>query len=87
LVLLPSGLWQAAQVADLALPAVASPAANTAVVEPSNAQVAAITTNFFIFGRLLYDDGIRFRRPAAGAEQSGGPVAKPRSAVTELVFA
>ena len=31
MVLLPSGPWQAAQVADLALPAVASPAAKAAV--------------------------------------------------------
>ncbi|MDS4060428.1 MAG: hypothetical protein RKP73_17955, partial [Candidatus Contendobacter sp.] len=30
---------------------------------------AAITTSFFIFGRLLYDDDIRFRRPAAGANR------------------
>jgi hypothetical protein len=53
----------------LALPAAASPAAHAAVAEPSSAQVAAITTSFFIFGRLLYDDDIRLRRPAADVKK------------------
>jgi hypothetical protein len=55
-----------------------------AVAEPSNAQVAAITTSFFIFGRLLYDDDIRFRRPAADAEKRGTG-GKSRSVAAEPV--